>query len=152
MAHQTHSAGTGEVTFHHHPPQGTKRIWKTFWVLLIITIIELGLGLLMYAVHFPDVVNLIIKGVIIILSLAKAFYIVSIFMHLGDELRNMIMTIVVPLLLFVWFIGAFLWDGNSFRTLRNTYDPYYQEQTTKPADKKPEDKHGHDAQKPGEHN
>ncbi|HYE53755.1 MAG TPA: cytochrome C oxidase subunit IV family protein, partial [Chitinophagaceae bacterium] len=67
--------------------------------------------------------------------------IVSVFMHLGDEIRNMIMTIVVPLMLFIWFIGAFLWDGDSFRNLRNTYDPYYKEQTTKPAPKK-EDAHG----------
>jgi cytochrome c oxidase subunit IV len=61
-----------------------------------------------------------VKGVIVILSLAKAFYITSYFMHLGDEIRNFIMTIVVPLLLFVWFITAFLWDGNSWRNLKNT--------------------------------
>jgi cytochrome c oxidase subunit IV len=146
MEQQHHSSS--EVTFHHDPPQGTKRIWKTFWLLLIITVIELGLGLLMYAVDLGPALNITIKGVIIILSLAKAFYIVSIFMHLGDELRNMIMTIIVPLLLFVWFIGAFLWDGDSFRNLRNTYDPHYKEQTTTPAEKKPAD--SHDAQKPGE--
>jgi cytochrome c oxidase subunit IV len=58
--------------------------------------------------------------VICILSLAKAYYIVSIFMHLGDEIRNFIMTIVVPLCLFIWFITAFLWDGNSWKNLRNT--------------------------------
>ena len=79
--------------------------------------------------NMPEWLHLAIKGVIIILSLSKAFYIVSIFMHLGDEIRNMIMTIVMPLLLFVWFIAAFLWDGNSFRTLRNRYDKRYQETT-----------------------
>jgi len=77
----------------------------------------------------PGWLHLFIKGVICILSLAKAFYIVSIFMHLGDEIRNMIMTIVVPLMLFVWFIGAFLWDGNSYRTMRNRYDKYKEERT-----------------------
>lgn len=30
------------------------------------------------------------------------------------------MTIVVPLVLFVWFIIAFLADGNSWKNLRNT--------------------------------
>jgi cytochrome c oxidase subunit IV len=121
MEHHTESS---EVTFHHEPASGTKRIWKTFWLLLIITIVELALGFTMYL--FPDLptaIVLFLKGVIVILSLAKAFYIVSIFMHLGDELRNMIMTIIVPLTLFVWFIGAFLWDGNSYRTQRNRYDP-----------------------------
>jgi cytochrome c oxidase subunit IV len=43
-------------------------------------------------------------------------------MHLGDEVRNMIMTIIVPLCLFIWFIVAFLWDGNSWKTLRNRYN------------------------------
>ena len=83
----------------------------------------------MYAVEMPGWVSLFIKGIIVILTLAKAFYIVSVFMHLGDEIRNMIMTIVVPLMLFIWFIAAFLWDGNSFRTMRNRYDLYKKEQT-----------------------
>ncbi|MEY4637706.1 MAG: hypothetical protein RLZZ446_225, partial [Bacteroidota bacterium] len=47
----------------------------------------------------------------------------------GDEIRNMIMTIVVPLLLFVWFIAAFIWDGNSYKNLRNKYDAHYKEST-----------------------
>ena len=143
---QQHHAASSEITFHHEPATGTKRIWKTFWLLLIITIIELGFGLLIYAVDMHGTFKIILKGAIVILSLAKAFYIVSIFMHLGDEVRNMIMTIVVPLLLFVWFIGAFLWDGSSFLDLRNTYDPHYKEQTTKEAPKK---KDSHDTQQPG---
>jgi cytochrome c oxidase subunit IV len=118
-----------EITFHHEPSADTRRIWRTFWLLLGITIIELAMGLSMYLFSMPGWMHLFLKGVIVILSLAKAFYIVGIFMHLGDEIRNMIMTIVVPLLLFVWFIGAFLWDGNAFRTRRNTYDQYYKERT-----------------------
>ena len=125
-----HNTQFSEVTHHHAPSEGTGRIWRTFWVLLVITVIELALGFTMYLVAgMPDWLHLFIKGVICILSLAKAFYIVSIFMHLGDEIRNMIMTIVVPLMLFVWFIGAFLWDGNSYRTQRNRYDEYKKEKT-----------------------
>lgn len=127
---------TSEVTFHHHVPgpENVKRIWKIFWVLLIITVIELGLGLFLYATDFPHSLDLAIKGVIVILSLAKAFYIVSIFMHLGDEIRNMIMSIVVPLMLFIWFIAAFLWDGNSYKNLRNTYDKHFKERTEQKKD------------------
>jgi cytochrome c oxidase subunit IV len=126
MEHNTQST---EITFHHEPSETTKRIWKTFWILLILTIIELGLGLTMYTVVLPEWTHLFLKGVICILTLFKAFYIVSVFMHLGDEIRNMVMTVVVPLMLFVWFISAFLWDGNSFRTLRNRYDKYKMERT-----------------------
>ncbi len=148
MEHQHHTLSP-EVTFHHPPADGTvKRIWRTTWILSVITIIELALGFGIAKHWYGDNSGLIlaVKGVICILSLAKAFYIVSIFMHLGDEIRNMIMTIVVPLLLFVWFIAAFIWDGNSYKNLRNKYDPYFKETTTpvkhhekapvKPADEK----------------
>ncbi len=129
-----HTTQSPEVTFHHEASDGTSRIWKTFWLLLGITLVELALGFSMYAFHssIPSWAVLFIKGVIVILSLAKAFYIVSIFMHLGDEIKNMIMTIVVPLMLFIWFIGAFLWDGNAFRTKRNRYDPSMEYKTTQP--------------------
>lgn len=113
-----------EITFAPEHGSGTKKIWKTFWLLSGLTILELGLGLIIYTIHKGENPNatlvLAFKGMVCILTLAKAYYIVSVFMHLGDEVRNLIMTIVVPLLLFVWFIVAFLWDGNSWKNLRNT--------------------------------
>lgn len=122
-----HNTISSEVTYHHvHTKEEfNRRIRKTTILLSVITLIELGIGLLVYTLHKGEHPNplliLMFKGVVCILTLAKAFYIVSVFMHLGDEIRNMIMTVVVPLMLFVWFISAFLWDGNSFRTLRNKY-------------------------------
>jgi cytochrome c oxidase subunit IV len=125
MSHQEHTSS--EVTFHpEHTDAGEfqKRVVRTTLILSGITIFELALGFWIYFMHqgsdpSPTLI-LLIKGVICIMSLAKAFYIVSIFMHLGDEIRNLIMTIVVPLLLFVWFIIAFLYEGNSWKNLRNT--------------------------------
>lgn len=139
-----HVESSTEVTFH-HPPGGSdtiKRIIRTTVLLSVITIIELGLGLWMYFLHKGEPSHgliLGIKGVIVILSLAKAFYIVSIFMHLGDEIRNLIMTIVVPLALFIWFIIAFLWDGDSWLKLRNT-DGHSRPKT---------EQHAPEAKKPG---
>lgn len=129
---------SSEITFHHEPAQGTKRIWRTFWILLIVTVVEVGIGLLLYSLgsSIGSWVILFFKGAMVILTLAKAYYIVSIFMHLGDEIRNMIMTIVVPLMLFVWFIGAFLWDGNYYRTSRNRYDPALDLKTVQPPTQK----------------
>lgn len=119
-------ATSPEITFHSEHATGTKKIWNTFWLLSGLTIAELIIGLLIYNIHKGEHPNgtlvLAFKGMVCILTLAKAYYIVAVFMHLGDEIRNMIMTIVVPLCLFVWFIAAFLWDGNSWKTLRNRYN------------------------------
>ena len=112
---------TAEAIHQHSNDAQVKRIWKVFWLLLIVTLVELGLGLTLYFLDLPeDLRKHLIKGVIIILSLAKAYYIVSVFMHLGDEVRNLIMTIIVPLMLFIWFITAFLMDGNAWKNLRNS--------------------------------
>ena len=113
-----------EISFASEHAGNTKHIWKTFWLLSVLTIIELGIGLAIYNIHKGEHPNamlvLFFKGMVCIMTIAKAYYIVSVFMHLGNEVRNMIMTIVVPLCLFIWFIIAFLWDGNSWRDMRNT--------------------------------
>lgn len=131
-----HNTISPEITFQHHTDDAEfrRKIRKTTILLSVITIIELAIGLAIYNIHKgenpSELLVLMFKGMVCILTLAKAYYIVSVFMHLGDEIRNMIMTIVVPLLLFIWFIAAFLIDGNSYKNLRNRYDPHYKERTT----------------------
>jgi cytochrome c oxidase subunit IV len=104
----------------------TKAIWRTFWVLLGITCVELIVGMFI-APRFEHHTKIWFNILYIILTGAKAFYIIAEFMHLRYEIKNLIMTIAIPALLFIWFIGAFLWDGNSFKQLRNTLDPYKKE-------------------------
>lgn len=117
----SHAVSSSEITFAPQASASTKHIWKVFWILLFITAIELGLGLCIYAyLHDATLAKNLVKGLVTVLSLAKAFYIVAYFMHLGDEIKSMVMTIVVPLMLFVWFIIAFLYEGSSWRNLRNT--------------------------------
>ena len=123
------------MTFQHHTDDAEfkRRVRKTTILLSVITAIELAIGLTIYTIHKGPNPNaylvLAFKGMVCILTLAKAYYIVSVFMHLGDEIRNMIMTIVVPLMLFIWFIGAFIYDGNSYKNLRNKFDPHFKEST-----------------------
>lgn len=135
---QHHSVSPSpEIAFPVEHHGSTKRIWKTFWILSVITIIELGIGLAIYNIHKgpnpSEMLVMFFKGAVCILTLAKAYYIVAVFMHLGDEIRNFIMSVVVPLMLFIWFIIAFLMDGNSFRVLRNTNAYTIEETTTAPA-------------------
>jgi cytochrome c oxidase subunit IV len=131
---------------HHDYHGGTKEIWRTFWILLILTIVELVLGFLMIGMTSFGWI-LLIKGTIIILMLAKAFYIVAYFMHLKAEIRNLIMTIVVPLSLLIWGIIAFLYDGHAYRSNRNTYDKYYREQSNIKSSDVKADEHGSPAHK-----
>jgi cytochrome c oxidase subunit 4 len=131
----SHNVISAEMTFQHHTDDAEfrKRVRKTTILLSVITAIELAIGLTIYTIHKgPDpntYLVLAFKGLVCILTLAKAYYIVSVFMHLGDEIRNMIMTIAVPLMLFIWFIAAFIIDGNSYKNLRNKYDPHFKEST-----------------------
>lgn len=128
-----------------------KAVWRTFRILLYITIFELVLAIGYYSIDFsnPHLVKYFLNGVFIILTLAKAFYIIAEFMHLRHEIRNMIMTISIPALLFIWFITAFLWDGDSYKNLRNTYDRHHKEQSQQKATPKPGHGEHHDAQEPG---
>ena len=121
-----------------HSGGGVKEIIKVTIILSVLTAIELVLGFWMMGMPLVSTLRLAVKGTIVILMLAKAFYIVGYFMHLKHEIKNLIMTIVVPLMLFVWFIVAFLYDGNSFRHLRNTYDTHFKEQSTIKVEKKEE--------------
>lgn len=135
-----------EITFeqHHSDAEFKRRVKKTTILLSVITIIELAIGLIIYTLNKSDVnrdfLILGFKGVVCILTIAKAYYIVSVFMHLGDEIRNMIITIVVPLMLFIWFIIAFIYEGNSYKNLRNKFDLHFKE-TTMPQKQGPTEKH-----------
>ena len=129
------------ATHEEHSGGGVKEIVKVTIILSVLTIVELILGFWMMGMPLESGMRLAVQGTIIILMMAKAFYIVAYFMHLKHEIKNLIMTIVVPLALFVWFIIAFLYDGNSFRHLRNTYDPHFKEQSTIKVEKKEENKH-----------
>ena len=75
---------------------------------MFITLIEVTIGM-----FFSKAMPIGIRNFgFLALTVVKAGYIVAVFMHLGDELKNFMITVLVPLVLFVWFIIAFLADGN----------------------------------------
>lgn len=85
-----------------------KRITKILILLSVITVVEVAFGLL-FSYTMP---RGILNTIFLVLTLLKAGYIVAVFMHLGDEVKSFIWLVLVPLVLFVWFIIAFLADGN----------------------------------------
>jgi cytochrome c oxidase subunit 4 len=123
----THGFGADKSSFN------TKAVWRTFWILLAITVFELIIAIIYYETKFLP--KHILNGVFIIMTLAKAFFIVAEFMHLGHEIKNLIMTIAIPACLFIWFLIAFLWDGSAWHDLRMRYDGYQYEQSKTPVKK-----------------
>jgi cytochrome c oxidase subunit IV len=94
-----------------------KRILQVTLLLSVVTIIEVGLGL--YG-HYKGMNVGVRNTLFVIMTLLKATYIVRVFMHLGDEFKNFIITVLIPLTLFIWFIIAFLADGNFWLFMNKT--------------------------------
>jgi cytochrome c oxidase subunit IV len=101
-----------------------KEVLRVTLYLTVLTILELILGLTMKDWPEDSGKRHAVKAVIIVLMVWKAYFIVAFFMHLKHEVRSFITTIMVPLSLFIWFIIAFLRDGDSTKNLRRDYDPY----------------------------
>lgn len=86
------------------------KIWKVTAILAAITIIEVIGGLWLYQ-YVP---KWVINGAFLILTIYKSYFIVKVFMHLGDEVKWFRFCVLIPLFLFIWFIIAFLYDGGQW--------------------------------------
>src|SRR5688572_32913847 len=76
-----------------HGKKARKKLWRVFWLLLIVTLVEVGVGL--YAADHA-MSPLFLKVFFIGFTIVKAFYIVYVFMHLGDEERWTKWMIIAP--------------------------------------------------------
>ncbi|MFM1827893.1 MAG: cytochrome C oxidase subunit IV family protein [Bacteroidota bacterium] len=94
------------------------KIWKVTGLLAIVTIIEVALGLYGTNAGMPKgLVNIFF----LVLTIYKAAYIVRVFMHLGDEKKSFLITVLIPLTLFIWFIIAFLYDGGFWLEMNTNF-------------------------------
>lgn len=92
-----------------HAPAGTGWIWKVFWILLIVTTVEVVLGIikpgfLMTQVIGTSILNLIFIG----LTLVKAAYIVEYFMHVKYETPTFRRTLYIPMFILIPYLTAIL--------------------------------------------
>ncbi|NJL11583.1 MAG: cytochrome C oxidase subunit IV family protein [Microscillaceae bacterium] len=84
----------------------TAIIWKTFWILLGLTVLE-------FIIAFTLPANTFRVGIFVILTIAKAAYIVGEFMHLRHEVKFLIWTILLPMIFVVWLLIALIAEGAS---------------------------------------
>ena len=90
---------------HHESPEGTWWIWKVFWILLIVTTVEVALGIIKPSFLMGNFLGTSLLNVIfIVLTLVKALYIVAEFMHLKYERKNFIWTISLPALILIPYL------------------------------------------------
>jgi cytochrome c oxidase subunit IV len=91
--------------------QKISKLWRIALILGLVTGFEF-----VCAFTLPRGVLLI--SIFVALTLVKAFYIVSEFMHLKYEVKTLIWSILLPLILVVWLIIALLYEGGAILNVR----------------------------------
>jgi cytochrome c oxidase subunit IV len=93
---------------HHSEEEGVKIRKKIYFVtviLCLITAVEIGIGMAgINRLSASPGTWMAIKWFYVILTLVKAGYIVLVFMHLGDERKNLRWTILAPYIFFVLYL------------------------------------------------
>ncbi|MEO0776223.1 MAG: cytochrome C oxidase subunit IV family protein [Bacteroidota bacterium] len=110
---------------HHSYEEAKKAVFRGFWLLFAVTLIEVGVSLAGKG-HIPGLEWLedyqaaiySIGFIIIVLSLYKAYFIVYEFMHMGLEVPGLRMSVLLPMLLLVWAIIAFFNEGTAWGNRR----------------------------------
>jgi cytochrome c oxidase subunit IV len=107
--HKPHGYYTGDIhnqfVEEHYDPKNRAVIWRTFWILLIVTIFEV-------AIAFAPISKTILMVTFIVLTIVKAYFIVAFFMHLKHEKLSFAYTIILPFVLIVYLIGMALAEGS----------------------------------------
>jgi cytochrome c oxidase subunit 4 len=125
-----------EFMAHHSEEEGKlkrKKLWRVFWIMLSVTILELIIGFKASAMGLLDEHNRTsttpLKVIFIGLTILKAFYIVYKFMHLGDERKFMKYSIIAPYTIFILYFAAILIGEAKYSLIhKDNMDPLIIEQ------------------------
>jgi cytochrome c oxidase subunit 4 len=84
---------------------GTSDIWRRFWILLGLTIIDVGF-------YFTLPTGMLRNITFIVLGIVKAWFIVGTFMHMKHEKKSLAYMIILPMVFIIFFIYWMLFEGN----------------------------------------
>ena len=98
-SHVAHETSEKEI-----PAPQTGAIWKTFWILLVLTAIE-------FVIAFTLPASTLRVAIFSGMTIVKAFYIVGEFMHLKHEVKSLIWMILIPTIFVVWLLTALIYEG-----------------------------------------
>lgn len=99
-----HSDKPYKYAAHHSEEEGKKTrrmIWNMFWVLLAITTVEVLLGMFWKEM---GVTWHLVKMTFIVMTIAKAYFIVAYYMHLKHERGSLQNTIIIPFVLLALYL------------------------------------------------
>ncbi len=97
-----------------------KDIWRVFFILLGITVVEFIIALLPALEGLRTDHKLVVNLTYIILTVFKAGYIISYFMHLKFEKVHLIYSIGLPTLFVIYAIVLILSEGTYWHNKRST--------------------------------
>ncbi len=82
-----------------------KKIWTVAGILALVTAVE-------YLIAFTLNTSKVVLAILFLaLTIVKAYYIVSEFMHLGHEVKPLKWSVLFPLVFVVWLLVALLVEG-----------------------------------------
>ncbi len=99
MAHDSH------LTAEERSKARIKKIWTVAGILAIVTAVEY---LIAFLLPFSKA---ILAVLFLVLTMVKAYYIVSEFMHLGHESKPLRWSVLFPLIFVIWLVVALLVEG-----------------------------------------
>lgn len=99
-----------------------KQIWKVAGILALITAVEYVIAF----VILPSTPALKYTRItlFILLTILKAYYIMSDFMHLGHERKSLQLSIILPLVLLCWLVLAQLMESGAIYDALQLYWAY----------------------------
>ncbi|MEM8525988.1 MAG: cytochrome C oxidase subunit IV family protein [Bacteroidota bacterium] len=100
-----------------------KHVFRGFWILLVVTLVEVVISLFGKGHIIESVANLrwlvaLAALLIVGLSIYKAKFIIYEFMHLGSEVKGLRTSVLLPAALLIWAIIAFFQEGNAWKDRR----------------------------------
>ncbi|MCE7993159.1 MAG: cytochrome C oxidase subunit IV family protein [Roseivirga sp.] len=108
-----------QATTIHVQPADRKKIlgiWKVALYMFLITAVE-------YVFAFTMDAGMIRSVIFVTLTIVKAFYIVSEFMHLGHEIKGLMYSIILPMIFIIWLIVALVnLEGAAIKDARGIVD------------------------------
>ena len=96
-----------------------KKILTVFYVLSAITAVEFFIALFLVPHHIWGMTYHLANPIYIILTLAKAFFIVAYFMHLKFERMGLIFAIILPVLFIIGLILVLTNESHHWINLRS---------------------------------